>query len=88
MDMLKKFFPFAAKVGVKDTTNLVVSIIIHLVAGLVISLVLGLLNTVLGFIPVVNLLMGIVAWGVGSVIDLYCLAGIVLSILLFFDVLK
>lgn len=88
MDMLKKFFPFAFKVAPKDVTALVVSIIIHLVAGVVVTVVMGLLNTILGGIPVVGLIIGIVGWVVGSVIDLYCLAGIVLAILLFLDVLK
>lgn len=88
MDMLKKFFPYAFKVGAKDTNNLVVSIVLHLVAGLIVTLVLFLLGLVLGLIPVIDVLFGIVAWVVGSVIDLYCLAAIVLSVLLYFDVLK
>ena len=88
MDMLKKFFPYAFKVSAKDVTALVVSIIIHLVAGLVVSVVLGLLNTILGVIPLVGILVGIVCWAAGSIIDLYCLAGIVLAVLLFLDVLK
>ncbi len=81
MNMLKSFFPFAFKVTEKDVKSLVISIIIHLVAGLVVSIVLGLVGNIL---PILGWLCGIV----GSVVDLYCLVGIILAVLNFFNVLK
>ena len=88
MDMLKKFFPYAFKVGAKDTNNLVVSIVLHLVAGLIVGLALFLVGLVLQFIPVINDLYVVLAGVVGGVCGLYVLAAIVLSVLLSFDVLK
>lgn len=78
MDMLKKFFPFAFMVKTKDVTSLIVSIVIHVVASAVLGFVLGLL----GRIPVVGLIAGVL----GTVIGLYCLVAIVLSVLVFLDV--
>lgn len=80
MDMVKKFFPFSFNFKTKDTNGLVVSIIIYVVA----MLLSGVAMWLLGFIPVVNILTGIVGW----IIEVYCVAGIVLSVLKFFDVLK
>lgn len=81
MDMVKKFFPFSfGKVGAKDVNALVVSIIIYLVAGAVLGLVLGLLSHVW--------LIGFVFGIAGGIVELYCVAGIVLSVLLYLDALK
>ena len=88
MDMLKKFFPFAFNVKAKDVTSMIVSIIIHLVAGLIASLALWLVGSIIGLVPVVGDIVGALLGIVGAVFDLYCLAGIVLAILLYFDMLK
>ncbi|MBQ7345080.1 MAG: hypothetical protein IJW45_03340 [Oscillospiraceae bacterium] len=80
MDILKSLFPFSFKVKEKDTNALVISIIIYVVL-MVLS---GVAMTLLGLIPVVNLLVGIVGW----VLEVYCLTGIVLAVLNFLNVLK
>jgi hypothetical protein len=85
MDMLKKFFPFSFNVKEKDITNLVVSIIIYVVAGVVVGLILGLIGSILG-----NLFF-LLGWIVGipnTLFGLYCLLGIVISVLNFFNILK
>lgn len=79
MDMIKKFFPFSF--GVRDVIDLVIKIVIYLVVGLVISLICR----VIGIIPVIGPIIG---WLVGSVVDLYALVGIVLSVLDFLKVIK
>jgi len=78
MDMLKKFFPFSF--GAKDVANLVIKIIIYLVVGTVLGIVIGLLAG----IPVIGIVVSLVC----SLIDLYCLAGIIIAILDFCKVLK
>lgn len=78
MDLIKKIFPFSF--GAKDVTGLIVSIVIHLVGIIVMSLLGGLL----GNIPVIGLLLGIVGWVVG----LYCTVGIILAVLVFLKVIK
>lgn len=79
MDLLKSIFPFSFGAK-KDVVALVVNILIYLVAGAVAGVVLGLL----GRIPVLGLLFRLLSGLVG----LYCLVGIVLSVLDFMNVLK
>ena len=79
METLKKFFPyaFAAK---KDVAVLVINILIHIVVGIVIGFVFGLLSG----IPIVGAIIGLV----GTIVDLYITASLVLSILDYLKVLK
>ena len=76
--MLKKWFPHAYRV--KGLISLLVTILIYLVIGAVIGWVISLLAKV----PVVGLLCGIL----GTVLDVYCAAGIILSLLVFFKIVK
>lgn len=79
MDTLKKFFPLSFKFA-KDVANLIIGIIIYLVIGAVAPAILG----ILGFLPVIGWILGIVS----SLVGIYCLAGIVIQILVFAKVLK
>lgn len=79
MDTLKKFFPFSFKEK-KDVAALVINVILYLVAAVVIGFVLG----IVALIPIINLIVGLV----GGLVELYVLAGIVLSFLDYFKVLK
>ena len=79
MDMLKKLFPYSF--GAKDVSGLVIKIVVYLVVGLIVSLVCKLVS----LIPFVG---PIFAWLVGSVVDLYVLVGIVLTVLDYLKVLK
>ncbi len=76
MDMLKKYFPLSFR-G-KEVKDLVISIVIYIVA----SAILGVLLGILGNIPVVNLVTGIV----GTLVWIYSVAGIVIAILDFVGV--
>ncbi len=86
MDILKKIFPFSFKA--KDVNSLIVSIVIYVVVGLASSLVFSLLNLVFGWIPIVGAILGVLFGIVGWVIGVYCLAGIVITLLDYFKVLK
>ena len=79
MDLLKKFFPFSFTPK-KDVAALVINVVIMIVIGFVIGLVIGLLSG----IPVLGWIIGIL----GSLVDLYVTASIVLSFLHYFKVLK
>ncbi len=78
METLKKLFPFSF--GVKDVATLIIKILIYVVVGAVLGFVL----VILGKIPVVGLLTGIV----GTLVEIYLLAAIVIAILDFCKVLK
>ena len=78
MDALKKIFPFSFKLS--DVKALVISIIIYLVIGIVAGVVIW----VIAHIPIVNIIVGIV----GAIVDIYCIAGIILSFLSFTKVIE
>lgn len=79
MDILKKIFPFsfAKKEGV---AGLIINVLIQLVVAIVAGVIIGLVAK----IPVVGVIVGLV----GGLVDLYFVAGIVLSFLHYFNVLK
>ena len=79
MDTLKTFFPLSFKY-VQDVASLIIGILIYIVAGTVGGALIGLLHS----IPVLGWIAGIV----GSLLGLYCTAGIVIQILVFAKVLK
>ena len=78
MDALKKLFPFSFKLS--DVKALIISIVIYLVIGIIAGVVIW----VIAHIPIVNIIVGIV----GAIVDLYCIAGIVLSVLSFLKVIE
>lgn len=86
MDILKKLFPlsfrFAAAIG-----NLIVGILIYLVVAAIGGAILSVIG-ILAVIPILGWLLGIVLGLVGSLMDIYCLAGIVIAVLVFIKVLK
>ena len=78
-ELLKKIFPLSY--GFADNlTNLIIGIVIYLVAGTLVGLVLGLIGQLLSFIAFV---FGFIGW----VFGIYCTAGIVIQLLVFFKVL-
>ena len=79
MALLKQIFPFSFGEK-KDIAALIVNILIYLVAGIIIGIIIG----VVAAIPIVGWIVGIL----GGLVDLYVLAGIVLSCLDYFKVLK
>ncbi|MBR4053234.1 MAG: hypothetical protein IKK06_00355 [Clostridia bacterium] len=88
MAFLKKFWPYSFTVKAKDVTSLVVNIIIQILVAFAAGLLIWLATAITGWIPVVGGLIGVLLGIVGSVIEIYVLIGIVLSVLNFCDVLK
>lgn len=78
MDMIKKFFPHAFKAT--DVQPFVISLIVYILIDVVCGLVIGILSK----IPLVGILFALV----GSVVGLYALVGVILSILVFLKVVK
>lgn len=76
---LKKIFPFSYKVT-NDVTTLVIAIAIYIIA----SVAWGVVTAILGGIPILGWIVGVI----GAVLWLYCVVGIVLSILEFLNAKK
>ena len=80
MDLLKKFWPTPFKVKEKDVASFVIHLVIFAVACTVIGWLIGLLAK----IAIIGILFGLL----GTLMELYSLAGIALCILVFLGVLK
>ena len=76
--MVKKFFPNAFKA--KELSSFIVALVIYVLIDVVCGFVIGLLAK----IPVLGIIFSLL----GSIVGLYALVGIVLSILVFVKVLK
>ncbi len=87
MDALKKLFPLSFKYT-KDAANLVVGILIYIVVGILAGALIWLAGMVTGWIPVVGMLVGWILRVLGTLIDIYVVAGIVIQILAFAKVIK
>ena len=72
MDMLKKFFPLSWKFQ-GDVKNLVIGILIYVFGSMVVSFILGL--TIIGVL-------------LAPFVGIYSMAGVIISILLYANVLK
>ena len=78
MDFIKKLFPQAMQAN--DLKGLLIAILIYAIVNLVGGFVLGLLDN----IPLVGFVFGLVGW----VLGIYCAVGIIVSILVFFKIVK
>lgn len=87
MDILKKFWPYSFKERT-EVSQLVIAVIIYVVVAIVAGLVLSLAGLLSGWIPVVGAILGILLSVVGTVVELYTVAGIVFTFLSYFKVLK
>ena len=87
MEILKKVFPYSFK-PLKDVAALVISVIVYVLASIVGAVIIALAGLLTGWIPVVGTLIGILLGLCGSLVSLYCLAGIVIRFLTYFNVIK
>ncbi|MBR2482099.1 MAG: hypothetical protein IKB58_04515 [Oscillospiraceae bacterium] len=86
MDMIKKYLPHAFAA---DTQERMIGAVIIYVAILVVGLVVSwLIGTLLGWIPLIGIVVGLLLKIAGIIIDVYAVAGIVLTLLVYFKVLK
>ena len=87
MDILKKIFPFSF-VKMESVANLVIGIIIYVVVGIIAAAVVGLSAMLVGWVPFVG---EILAWPfgiLGTLVEVYVIAGIVIKILVYTKVIK
>lgn len=77
MEKLYSYFPLSANVLPGNVKSLIYTLIIYLIA----CAIMGVLNVVLGWIPLAGWLLRLVF----SLLGLYCVAGMVLAVLKFFQ---
>ncbi len=78
MDILKKFFPTAFKSN--DLKPFIIALVVYLLIDIVCGVVIG----VLAKLPLIGIIFSLI----GTVIGLYALIGIILSVLVFVKVIK
>ena len=78
LNALKPYFPQAF--GANSIKSLVIAVLIYAVVAWVAGIVISLLS----WIPIVSFILGVLGW----VIDIYCVVGIILSILVFLKIVK
>ena len=78
LNALKPYFPHAFK------ANSVKALIIGLLVYAVIAFVVGLVAFLLGWIPVVGWLLGIIS----KLVDIYAVVGVILAILVYLKVVQ
>ena len=83
MNFLKNFFPLSFKMA-KSTASFIWGIVIYVLA----QIVAGTIAALFSLIPVIGLLMSPITMILGSIVGLYCTAGIVILILAFAKVFK
>ncbi len=77
-ETINKFFPFVARA--REPKSLAIVIVVYLVIAIVAGIILG----VCSHIPVVKFVVGIV----GSLVELYVIAGIVIAVLVYTKTLE
>ncbi len=77
MEKFAKFFPLSTQCTDSDT--LVKNVVIYIVAAVIVALV----GALLGWVPVVGLVLKIILW----VCDLYFFIGLILCFLLYFNII-
>jgi hypothetical protein len=87
MDVLKKVFPLAFKKR-ECVSSLVIGIIVQILVIAVAGLAIWLATALVGWIPVVGALVAWVLGIVSSLLGLYCLVSIILSVLDYAKVFK
>ena len=87
MDALKKIFPVSFK-RAGSVADFIIGLIIYAVIAIVAGLIIGFAGVLTGWIPVIGAIIGLILRLVGSLVELYILAGIVILILVFTKILK
>ena len=87
MDTLKKLFPLSWKYS-KGVSNLIIGILIYLVVGIVAGVLIAFAGAITGWIPVISKLVALVLRAACALIDIYVIAGIVIQILVFAQIIK
>ena len=87
METLKKLFPLSFK-RTDTAGNLIIGILLYIIVGIVAGAVIALATMLSGWIPVVGAILGWALGVIGSLVGVYTLAGIVIQILVFANVLK
>ena len=78
MGLIKSLFPHAMQ-G-RDLKGLLIAVLIYVIVNFVGGFVLGLLDG----LPLIGFVFGVLGWALG----IYCAVGIIVAVLVFFNIIK
>lgn len=87
MDFLKKFWPASFKNN-DSVANLIIGVIVYIVIAIIAGLLIWVAGFLTSWIPVAGTILGYLLSALGSLVELYTVAGIVFKFLAYFNVLK
>ena len=87
METLKKIFPLSFR-WMDTVANLVIGIVVYLVVGVLAGALIALATVLVGWLPVLGGLVGWALGVVGSLVGVYCFAGLVIHVLAYFKIIK
>lgn len=76
-EQMDQYFPLSKKVEANNANSLVIAIVIYLV----VPTLFGIVAKVISWIPIIGWLVGWAIGIAGTLLGVYCLAGIILAIL-------
>lgn len=88
MDALKKIFPTAFGVKGSDTSSMIKALVVHIIMFVVASVAIWLVGFLTGWVPLLGSLVGLILKLIGILVDVYAVAGIVIAILCYLNILK
>jgi len=86
MEQLKKIFPFSFK-RTDTVKDLIIGIVVYLCVGILAGLAIWLGGLVTGWIPVLGAVVGWVLKILGTLVDIYVVAGIIIKVLVYLKVI-
>lgn len=87
MDTLKKFFPLSFKYT-GSVANLIIGILVYILVGIIAGALIGLASFITVWIPFLGPIICWLLRIVGSLVEIYVVAGIIIQVLSHCKVLK
>ena len=83
-----QFYPTNSLVHKLDPRLKLVALIVYIVIAVIGAVVGFVVGALLGWIPLVGFIVGLVLKIAGTIVDVYAIGGVVLTLLVYFKVLK
>ena len=88
MELLKNIFPYSFK-EMKTVSDLVIGIIVYAVVGIIAGAIIAISGALTNWIPMgIGAVTGAILSAVGSIAEVYVVAGIVIKVLVYTKVIK
>lgn len=87
MNYLKNCYPLSWKYSA-SVSDVIVGILIYIIIGACAAVIMILSGVLLGWIPFLGKLLGVLLSIAGAIVDIYVISGIVIQLLVFFKIIQ